>query len=93
MIKTDKVIYHTKTREEFDWLMEKLQEANCEWLEGWTPVGGKKVCGPSESDSYMCVDSGTISFSDEDYAYEYVAILDYEIIEVSDLMENEEKRI
>lgn len=93
MIKTDKVIYHTKTREEFDWLMEKLQEANCEWLEGWTPVGGKKVCGPSEPDSYIWVEDYIISFSDKDFFYAYynnnLGTNLYEVIEVSDLMEEE----
>ena len=31
IIKTDKVVYRTRTQEEYDWLMEKLEEAGCEW--------------------------------------------------------------
>lgn len=95
MIKTDKVIYRTRTQEEYDWLMEKLEEAGCEWLEGWTPVGGKKVCGPSTPDSYIWVEGYIISFSDEDFFYAYynnnLGTNRYEIFEVSDLMEDEKE--
>lgn len=90
-LKTDKVIYHTKTQEEFDWLMEQLQEADCEWQGGGSPISGKEVCDSTKSNSYIWVGNKTISFSDEDYLYDYMDNLDYEIIEVSDLMENEEE--
>ena len=91
MIKTDKVIYHTKTQEEYDWLMDRLEDADCEWLGGGSPICGKKVCDSTKSDSYICVENETISFLDEDYLYNYLNNPDYEIIEVSDLMENEMK--
>ena len=90
-LKTDKVIYHTNTQEEFDWLMEQLQEAGCEWQGGGSPICGKEVCDSTKTDSYICVENGTISFLDEDYVYDYMYNQDYELIEVSDLMENEKK--
>lgn len=92
MIKTDKVVYRTRTQEEYDWLMDRLDEAGCEWLGGGSPICGKKVCDSTKSDSYICVENETISFLDiEDYLYNYLNNPDYEIIEVSDLMENEMK--
>ena len=90
-LKTDEVIYHTNTQEEFDWLMEQLQEAGCEWQGGGSPICGKEVCDSTKTDSYICVENGTISFLDEDYVYDYMYNQDYELIEVSDLMENEKK--
>lgn len=91
MIKTDKVIYHTKTQEEYDWLMDGLDDADCEWLGGGSPICGKKVCDSTKSDSYICVENETISFLDEDYLYNYLNNPDYETIEVSDLMEYEDE--
>lgn len=91
MIKTDKVIYHTKTQEEYDWLMDGLDKADCEWLGGGSPICGKEVCNSTKSDSYICVENETISFLDEDYLYNYLNNSDYEIIEVSDIMESETK--
>ena len=31
MIKTDKVVYRARTREEYDWLMQELEREGCEW--------------------------------------------------------------
>lgn len=97
MIKTDKVVYRTRTREEYDWLMEKLEEAGCKWLGGDSPISGKVLCDSIKSDSYIRVDKEIISFLDEEYE-EYwdfykdtLEIRGYELIEVSDLMENEEE--
>lgn len=86
MIKTDKVIYRTRTITEYDWLMDRLDEAGCEWQGGGSPICGKEICDSTKSDSYVFVENETISFLDEDYSYEYTDNLDYEIIEVSDLM-------
>lgn len=86
MIKTDKVIYHTKTQEEYDWLMDGLDDADCEWQGGGSPISGKEVCDSAKSDSYILIEGKTISFSgEEDYFYDYYEG-NYEIIEVSDLM-------
>lgn len=90
-LKTDKVIYRTNTQEEYDWLMEQLEEADCEWLGGGSPICGKEICNSTKSNSYICVENETISFFDEDYLYDYLDNLDYEVIEVSDLMKNEKK--
>ena len=91
MIKTDKVVYRTRTQEEYDWLMDRLDEAGCEWLGGGSPICGKEICNSTKSDSYICVENETISFFDEDYLYDYLENIDYEVIEVSDLMKNEKK--
>lgn len=91
MIKTDKVIYRTKTLEEYDWLMDKLDEVWCEWQGGGSPICGKEVCDSTKADSYICVENETISFLDEDYLYDYMDNQDFKLIEVSDLMENEKK--
>ena len=91
MVKTDKVVYRTKTITEYDWLMDRLDEAGCEWLGGGSPICGKEICNSTKSDSYICVENETISFFDEDYLYDYLENLDYEVIEVSDLMKNEKK--
>lgn len=37
MIKTDKVIYRTRTQEEYDWLMQELEKAGCRWMDGTKP--------------------------------------------------------
>ena len=34
MIKTDKVIYRTRTQKEYDWLMRELEDAGCIWIGG-----------------------------------------------------------
>ena len=91
MIKTDKVVYRTRAPKEYDWLMDKLEETECEWQGGGSPVCGKEVCDSAKSDSYILIEGKTISFSgEEDYFYDYYEG-NYEIIEVSDLMENENK--
>ena len=94
MIKTDKVIYHTKTQEEYDWLMDGLDKADCEWLGGGSPISGKEVCNLTKSDSYICVENEIISFLDREYwdFHKNAPVnKDDELIEVSDLMENEKK--
>lgn len=37
-MKTDKVIYHTKSQQEYDWLMQKLGKAGCKWSSGQEPT-------------------------------------------------------
>ena len=93
MIRTDKVIYRTRTQEEYDWLMEKLEKAGCRWTDGYFPTALKEDSNWREYFSETCIrtDVGRLSFADFDFYFykdksEYE---DYEFIEVSDLMEEE----
>lgn len=79
MIKTDKVVYRTRTLEEYDWLMEKLEEAGCTWADGSLATEHKSYWGNFFDDTCISLDDGKIRFT----------LIDYETIEVSDLMENE----
>lgn len=92
MIKTDKVIYRARTREEYDWLMEKLDEAGCEWRSRsklfdlnlffeYSPYFAVRL--KNKKASYSVLNSYT---NNRNYKY-------YDFIEVSDLMENEKKTI
>ena len=99
MIKTDKVVYRTRTLTEYDWLMDRLDEAGCAWEDGSSPIDDnydcyedKKNWDLSISDSHIWVKNKTISFSYPEFFYDYYKEKqDYEVIEVSDLMENEMK--
>lgn len=88
MIKTDKVIYRTRTLEEYNWLMQELERGGCEW-------GTRKK--PTEFDAFSIRKSDT-------HIFVYNKALTYgggehrktfykgqEFIEVSDLMETEEE--
>lgn len=37
-MKTDKVIYRTRTQEEYDWLMRKLEAYGLKWATGSLPA-------------------------------------------------------
>lgn len=92
MIKTDKVIYRTRTLEEYDWLMDRLEEADCEWLGGDSPISGKVLCDSIKSDSYILTDKKTLSFVTEELLNYYFNDLNgdcFEVIEVSDLLEKD----
>ena len=88
MIKTDEVIYRIRTQEEYDWLMEKLEEAGCVW------ITRRK---PTESDVFYMYKSNTciffedkkLTYADFDFCKNELDYKDYEFIEVSDLMEEE----
>lgn len=98
MIKTDKVIYRARTQEEYDWLMEKLDDAGCEW--GWGERPRKSGEESSWSENYWetyssdyCIDlekklltCADFDFYDNNLDSDYK---DYEYIEVSELMEKE----
>lgn len=89
MIKTDKVIYHTRTHKEYDWLMDKMEAAGCEWFGGECPSDNEDI-----SDYCIWVEKKEISFSDEEYLDYYKSNLDtkgYEFIEVSELIGNEKE--
>lgn len=93
MIKTDKVIYRTRTLEEYGWLMEKLEDAGLMWANGSLPTA------PEEADNFeeylprtgICLDYKMISYGDFNYYKNESDYKDYEFIEVSDLMGNEMK--
>ena len=86
MIKTDNVIYRTRTQEEYDWLMLKLEEDGGGSLpteiNRWARYFAETCIYPYEQ---------MITFSDFDFYKNDLDYKDYEIIEVSDLMENEMK--
>ena len=92
-IKTDKVIYHTKTQEEYDWLMEKLEEAGLMWAGGSSPTAPKQADNWRRYSTETCVncEDERIVFGDFDFYKNESDYKDREIIEVSDLMENEKK--
>lgn len=93
MIKTDKVVYRTRTQEEYDWLMDKLDEAGLMWVNGNFPTVSKRDNNWREYFSETCIrtnDEG-IAFADFDFYKNDSDYKDYEFIEVSDLMEDEEK--
>ena len=90
MIKTDKVIYRTRTQEEYDWLMEKLEEDGARWASGSLPTEiNRWVRYFAETCIYPY--EQTITFSDFDFYKNDLDYKDYEFIEVSDLMENDKK--
>lgn len=90
MIKTDKVIYRTRTQEEYDWLMEKLDEAGCEWATGLklTKLNVFYDCG---SDCCIRLRNKKTKYSVFDFYKNKSDYIDYEFIEVSDLMGDDEE--
>lgn len=93
MIKTDKVIYRTRTLEEYGWLMEKLEDAGLMWANGSLPTASEEADNWEEYllRTGICLDYKMISYGDFNYYKNESDYKDYEFIEVSDLMENEEK--
>lgn len=93
MIKTDRAIYRTRTLKEYDWLMKKLEEAGCMW------AGGKLPTAPEVADHWekyllkTCIrlDYQMITFADFDFYKNESEYKDYEFIEVSELMENDDE--
>ena len=90
MIKTDKVVYRTRTLGEYNWLMEKLEEAGCVWLSG-TKL--PKIGVFSEYGLNCCVRLANqrMTHQNFDFYKNEAEYQDYEFIEVSDLMENKER--
>lgn len=92
MIKTNNVIYRTRTQEEYYWLIDRLDEAGCKWTDGRSLIDYDEEWDSAMSDSHIWVGNKAISYSYPEFFYDYYKDhLDYEIIEVSDLMENEKK--
>lgn len=93
MIKTDKVIYRTRTLEEYDWLMKKLEEAGCMWAGGSSPTAPRQADNWRRYSTETCIslDDERITFATFDFYNDDPDYKDREFIEVSELMENEKK--
>lgn len=86
MIKTDKVIYRTRTEEEYNWLLQQLEKADCWWCNEMSATLGKFYYRYL-SDTCIWVEDKTITYGE--YRYYKNNLQDYsthELIEVSDLM-------
>lgn len=87
MIKTDKVVYRTRTQEEFFWIIDRLDEAGCKWIDGRFPGDYDEEWVSPKWVSHIWVRNEKISCSDTDCFYDYYKDRqDFEIIEVQDLM-------
>lgn len=86
MIKTDNVIYRTRTQEEYDWLMEKLEADEVSWFTGSLPTK-LKVWRNYLSKTCINLDGKKLSYASFDFYNgnpDYYD--DYKFIEVSDIM-------
>lgn len=90
MIKTDKVVYRTRTQEEYDWLMEKLEKAGCEWGSGSLPTE-INYWVRNFAETCICLNDKRMMHSGFAFFKAESDYKDYEFIKVSDLMENEKK--
>lgn len=95
MIKTDKVKYHTKTQEEFDWLMGELRDARCKWGNAYLPtLPPETVCWENYlSNTSIYLKNKKITCSDFDFFKSEPEYDTYEFIEVSDIMKKEKETI
>lgn len=90
MIKTDEVIYRTRNQEEYDWLMEKLEKAGCEWGSGSLPTEINHWVR-NFAETCICLNDKRMMHSGFAFFKAESDYKDYEFIEVSDLMEDEEE--
>lgn len=91
MIKTDRVIYRTRTQKEYDWLMEKCEEAGCKWAEGSLPTEEGKYWRRYSSRTCIELNGKTLVYRYFGFYKnepDYKDYKDYEFIEVSDIMGN-----
>lgn len=91
MIKTDKVIYRTRTLEEYNWLMTELDEEGCRWNEGGQQRPGRVLFGNFLTDTCIRLENKKIFYMYFAFYNGNPDFKDYEIIEVSDLMETEKE--
>lgn len=86
MIKTDKVIYRTRTQEEYDWLMQELEREGCEWdpIKKPTEFDAFSIC---KSDTHIFVYNKQLTYGGGEHRKKFYK--GQEHIEVSDLMEEE----
>lgn len=90
MIKTDEVIYRTRTLEEYNWLMDKLEAAGCEWSSG-LKMTKRNVFFEYSSDCCIRLRNEKMQYSAFDFYKNESDYKDYEFIEVSDLMGTEKE--
>lgn len=83
MIKTDKVIYRTRTQEEYDWLMQELEKAGCRWMDGTKP-SKLAIFYIHISNTYIYIKDKKLSYGGYDHYRLYHN--SEECIEVSDIM-------
>ena len=83
MIKTDKVIYRTRTQEEYDWLMQELEKAGCRWMDG-TKASKLDIFYIHISNTYIYIKDKKLSYGGYDHYRLYHN--SEECIEVSDIM-------
>lgn len=90
MIKTDKVIYRTRTQKEYDWLMDRLDEIGCRWLNG---AKHTKIDVFREYGLNCCIRLANQKMTHQNFDFykNEPDYKDYEFIDVSGLMENEEE--
>lgn len=91
MIKTDKVIYRTRTLEEYNWLMTELDEAGCRWKDGDQPRAAKVRFGDFRPDLCICLENKKIFHACFAFLNGNPDFRDHEVIEVSDIMEDEDE--
>lgn len=86
MIKTDKVIYRTRTQEEYDWLMREFEDIDCCWRNGKSATR-EKFYYVYSLDTVILVKNKTIMYRNYGiYKNNQQEYGDYEFIEVSDIM-------
>lgn len=85
MIKTDNVIYRTRTQEEYDWLMEKLEADGLRWVTGCLPTKSN-IWRRYFTETCISLKYKMITFAGFDFYKNDPSYKDYEFIEVSDLM-------
>lgn len=90
MIKTDEVVYRTRTQEEYNWLMDKLEKARCRWGSGSLPTE-INYWVRNFAETCICLNDKRMMHSGFAFFKAESDYKDYEFIEVSDLMKNEEK--
>ena len=91
MIKTDKVIYRTRTLKEYNWLMTELNDAGCRWNEGGQPRPGRVLFGDFLADTCIRLENKKIFYMYFAFYNGNPDFKDYEIIEVLHIMEDEEE--
>lgn len=88
MIKTNNVIYRTRTQEEYDWLMQELEKEGCEWGTRKKPTEFDAF-SIRKSDTHIFVYNKALTYGGGEYRKKFYK--GQECIEVSDLMETEKE--
>ena len=83
---TNKAVYHTKTQEEYDWLMAQLENEGCRWSYR-VSLKSFDVFRDNNSQVYIRVTKNNMGYSYLNFYENDEEYRDYEFIEVSDLMQ------